>query len=111
MLRISLVVMAGVLALGAIGATFYGQSQVIASRNEDVKHRREIRETLGKYIERGIVLKNESADMKKPPPTLRNPLISRTAQIRSFFALIGDERRALRSHIGHGATSFSAVRS
>jgi hypothetical protein len=61
--RIALVATAGVLTFCAVGATFVGQSQVIAARVADQKHRRDIRESLGKYIGQAEIFR-----MKWPTP-------------------------------------------
>jgi hypothetical protein len=67
--RIALVVAAGVLGAAAIGATFYGQSQIIAEKAEGERHRHMLQDALGSYIERGNALKEDASD-------LMNPLIS-----------------------------------
>lgn len=50
--RIVLVVSVGILGVAAIAAMFYGRTQVVAARVADEKHRHEVRESIGSYIQR-----------------------------------------------------------
>jgi hypothetical protein len=66
--RVILVVMAGALTLTAIGATIYGQSQVLAKRAAEEDHRRGIREAFGAFIGRGREIEKQIADTSKQSP-------------------------------------------
>jgi hypothetical protein len=69
--RIFLVGMASILAVAAVGATFCGQSQVVAARDADQTHRRDLREALGSYIEKGneleLAISNSAKSEAKAP--------------------------------------------
>lgn len=66
--RVILVVVAGALTVTAIGATIYGQGQVIAAKAAEEEHRRSIRETLGAFIARGKEIETQIADTSKQSP-------------------------------------------
>ena len=66
--RVILVAVAGVLTMTAIGATVYGQSQVIAMKAAEEGHRRGIREAFGAFIARGKEIEKQIADTSKQSP-------------------------------------------
>jgi hypothetical protein len=66
--RAVLVGFAFVLGGAAIGATFYGQSQVIAARDADTKHRHDIREAFGEFISHGKEIEKRIADTTNQSP-------------------------------------------
>jgi hypothetical protein len=66
--KVVLVVVAGVLGAAAIGATFYGQYNVVSERVADDARRRDIREHLGNFIEVGNELMRRCADPTQEVP-------------------------------------------
>jgi hypothetical protein len=66
--RAILVGVAFILGGAAIAATFYGQSQVIAARDADTKHRHDIREAFGEFISRGREIEKKIADTASQSP-------------------------------------------
>jgi hypothetical protein len=67
--KIVLVVMAGLLGVVAIGATFYAQHQIVVGKTAEEAKRAAIREELGVFISEGNDLMAECTDPNKPPPT------------------------------------------
>jgi hypothetical protein len=63
-----LVVMAGVLGVAAIGATFYGQYKVFSEKTADATRRRDIQESLGSFIQVGNELMRRCADPTQEVP-------------------------------------------
>jgi hypothetical protein len=66
--RAILVGVAFILGGAAIGATFYGQSQVIAARDADTKHRHDIRAAFGEFISQGREIEKKIADTSIQSP-------------------------------------------
>jgi hypothetical protein len=67
--KVLLVVSAGILTLCAVGATFYGQSRVIADRAAAEQNRKNIREQLGVYIAVGNTIMGKTEIVSQPAPT------------------------------------------
>jgi hypothetical protein len=65
--KTTLVVLAGIVSAVAIVATFDSQYQIVATRNADIQHRKEIRDQLGLFVAEGLKLMNDCADKSAPP--------------------------------------------
>jgi hypothetical protein len=60
--KVLLVVAAAILGAAAIGATVYGQWQIVIARDAEAARRKGIRESLGRFIEEGNAIKVRCAD-------------------------------------------------
>jgi hypothetical protein len=88
--RLFLVATAGVLTLCAVGATFYGQSQVIATRIADQEHRHNIRESFGKYISQAEDIQNELPDTSKSYSELVQDYNKWYSDVSGFLEQMGE---------------------
>jgi hypothetical protein len=66
--KVILVVAAGLLGVVAIGATIYGQREITAQRDADLKRKQDIRRTLGSYLGECSNLRAQALDTKKQIP-------------------------------------------
>jgi hypothetical protein len=92
--KVLLVAAAGLLGVGAIGATFYSQNQIVAERAAEARREREIRAQIGVFIADGLDLMRACADASKPPPV--NEVNAWVDRIAIFFHSRMDDSYAVR---------------
>jgi hypothetical protein len=66
--KIILLVFAGALGFAAIVATFCSQHEVLSAQAAEKAHRAEVRQAIGKFIEKGNVLKRRCEHISSPIP-------------------------------------------